>query len=302
MSGFVCYVGIDLGSTTTKAVVARRPRARVLGRGITNSRSQLRPGLRDRAERGLRRRADRAASAARSSAHPVLGARTPARSARRSSAPSATASTPAELACRVRRTSLAICVGARAGASAALERDPRRDGGAGGEEVLGARRRSARVEFFRDLAGAEFQRLAEAAAGARRGRRASTMLVGRLRQGDPRRGERDGRPDLRGQRPRRARAGPRALALGRAERWPTRRARCSTTSLERPPVVGRQRRHRATGARASPSRRSASGPRSSATASARTRCSRGRARCSTSAARTPRPSRSTATASSRASR
>ena len=58
----------------------------------------------------------------------------------------------------------------------------------------------------------------------------------------------------------------------------------------------------ATAAPGCPSRRSAFAARSSATASARTGCSRARARCSTSAARTRRPSRWTATASSRRSR
>jgi benzoyl-CoA reductase subunit A len=38
VSAFTCYVGIDLGSTTTKSVVVDADGA-VLGRGITNSRS-----------------------------------------------------------------------------------------------------------------------------------------------------------------------------------------------------------------------------------------------------------------------
>ena len=38
MSAFACYVGIDLGSTTTKSVVID-DQGTVIGRGITNSRS-----------------------------------------------------------------------------------------------------------------------------------------------------------------------------------------------------------------------------------------------------------------------
>ena len=41
-----CYIGIDLGSTTTKAVVMDE-KGEVLGRGITNSRSNY-----DTASRG----------------------------------------------------------------------------------------------------------------------------------------------------------------------------------------------------------------------------------------------------------
>ena len=40
-----CFVGIDLGSTTTKAVVVDES-TRVLGRGITNSRSNYATAVR----------------------------------------------------------------------------------------------------------------------------------------------------------------------------------------------------------------------------------------------------------------
>ena len=257
-------VGIDLGSTTTKAVVLDED-GRVLGRGITNSRSNYDVAC------------DVALGEALIDARFALVARELERAGRRPER----AAGGCWRALELRLPRAAVPGAARRAASTALRGRPPVDGAE--RERLAQRRRThpraacarrrrelfaegatRKSDFFRDLAGSRYLQLRRGA-GARAGELAFDALVGALRQGDPRGREpaaaSDGRfgdharAALRGARRRR-----RPSCAGAVERG-------AAIELEQ---VG-QRRHGLRPRARCPSRRSRSAPRSSATASARTR-------------------------------
>ncbi len=278
-------VGIDLGSTTTKAVILD-PDGDVLGRGITNSRSNY----------------DVACSVALGEAlintrfSLIAGAL-----GRAGMAPGRQAALVGEFERHFRaeqyRSQLRVLaeqlhrvvrrlLTRPAGTDAALDRIlDRMRAEVDGLYTEGAERKS---DFFRDLAGARYLALAEGEARdtgvgfdvlaglfdkAILDVENSADAAGRFEAhaAAARASLRDADPRLAG-------------AIDEAARVVLEQAGSVGTGY------GRQRL---------PFPKGRSDRRSSATVSARTRCFRPRARCSTSAVRTPRPSRSTTTASSR---
>jgi benzoyl-CoA reductase subunit A len=159
---FQCYVGIDLGSTTTKSVVIG-DRGEILGRGITNSRSNY----------------DLACAIARSEAfvdaqmnrfrralaeHPLLAEHAPlGASLERSFRHRQHVRQLGAL--RVACLEIAAGAGDLEGALISILAEMDAEAERRFRGIAGAERRS---EFFRDVAGAQFQRLAEARADARR--------------------------------------------------------------------------------------------------------------------------------------
>ena len=289
-----CFIGIDLGSTTTKAVVIDEQQ-NVLGRGITNSRSNYDTAAAVAQTGGPAHRPLPVCSAGRCGASGALNGsldvlhRT---SSSATSAPSSTSSSSSDLeaTCRrnhgadqLRRRSGAVSRGARRGLPAAdWSRRPRCSRRAPERAATSSATSPAAVPVGRRGGGQEPGRPLR-------------LPAERVRPLDHRRGE----PASMATRSRRHLLA--ALERTFAALPETRGAGAPQveapikgildTEMEETYVVG-------TGyGRARLPFPQGADPlaRSCATASARTRCSRARAPCSTSAARTPRPSRWTTT-------
>ena len=264
-----CYVGIDLGSTTSKAVILDDA-GEILGRGITNSRSNY----------------EMASSVARTEAYvnakfTLFGRALAALGDTGGFTEALERSFRLEQYLAQLRLLERFTVDEAEGPRYASVRDaakPRLEAIHQGMRdeapsffAAGARRKS---DFFRDIAGGSYQTHAEKVSDPQV---ASFSMLLSLYDKAILRVENE----------------PPAAVSCAARRRSRRSARRWTRSA---PSA------RATAARGCRSRRTASAARSCATGSVRTRWSPPRAPCSTSAGRTPRRSRWTATASSRASR
>ena len=275
-----CVVGIDLGSTTTKAVVLDE-HGDVLGRGITNSRSNY----------------DLAAAVARTEAfinarfglieQQVAGHRDRRGGVRRLRR----AFVMEQLLHQLRRLEQLLLEevdksAPRAPRGAVPRGASRRSAGASPREEEARFRQPpalrSRLLPRRGGVGVHAHRRAD----RRSGRRELRPPDRPLRQVHHPGGERAARRSTSA-----TTSATRCAAVGNPPGWPTR----WSTRVGRRPRRRRRPSAPATAGRGCRSPRSRSAPRSSATGSGRTRCSPARARCSTSAARTPRRSRWTAT-------
>ena len=292
------HVGVDLGSTTTKAVLLDEPGV-VVGRGITNSRSNYEvaspggaaggPGHRavQPAARcpGRRSRAGGGGEGLRAAARAHL----PARAVPRSAAAAGRRAPPLGRSGPAPASAPTSCTRSSTGSPARWMRAPTPLRPAGGAQ-----------ERLLPRSGGRPTTWSWPSAGPR-----PTGSTSRRSAGSSTRRSCGWRT-----RPRRPR-----WRISSARRWmpcwpPRARATAAASRTWRGPWRWRapadSRRPRrwapATAASACRSPRSRSAARSSATGWARTSCSRGRARCWTSAGRTPRRSRWTIAASSRASR
>jgi benzoyl-CoA reductase subunit A len=158
-----CYVGIDLGSTTTKSVVLDGDGV-VLGRGITNSRSNYDLACQiARSEAFVDAQMSRLGRAL--SAHPVLAPHARALGAALGRA--FRYRQHARQLASLRRACLELAAG-DAPREAALTRVLDEMDALGEKMYSGLAALEKRSEFFRDLAGAQFQKLAEGVADPKR--------------------------------------------------------------------------------------------------------------------------------------
>ncbi len=159
MSAFLCYVGIDLGSTTTKSVVLDAS-GEVIGRGITNSRSNYDLACEiARAEAFVDAQMSRLGRALEE--HPVL--RPHARVLGSALTRAFRYRQHARQLASLRRAAMELAAGdaTRLDALGRIldEMDALAD-----KMYSGLGLAEKRSEFFRDIAGAQFQRLAESVA------------------------------------------------------------------------------------------------------------------------------------------
>jgi len=289
-----CFIGIDLGSTTTKAVVIRENQ-NILGRGITTRAPTTTPPRRSPSRRRWSTAASTLSREARQ--HNALNGALDGFIAQleRDFRSEQYLEQLADLEKTCERSLATARFGDSTGAvgDALAEVFRRLTAEAPLLFAPGAKRKS---DFFRDIAGSQYLATGEVVAkevGTRYDYLLNLFDRSIIEVENASMPTRSGAP-----------AGRAGAHLRRLAETTARRAEVEApikgildTELEETYIVAP-----ATAARACRSPRSTSAPRSCATAWARTSCTRERPRCWTSAARTPRQSRSTRPASSRASR